>query len=101
MTTGIVVAGLVLGGLVSVAFWAGSFVRPSVALGRVEHELADLRAEVVGYRAAHEHLVGSLDRRLHGLEQTTAHAANEVRMASNQLLARDTVDHAGTNGATA
>jgi hypothetical protein len=93
--------GLGLGGLLAVAFWAGSLVRPSVALGQVAHELHALRTEVVEYRAAHEHLVGSLDRRLDGLEKTTAHAANELRMASDQLLVRDSADRAGANGATA
>jgi hypothetical protein len=81
--------GLGLGGLLAVAFWAGSFVRPSVALGRLERELRLLRGEVCGYRAAHEHQMTTLDRRLDGLEQTAAHAANELRMASDQLLARD------------
>ena len=61
-------------------------------LARVEGELGQLRADVVGYRVAHEHLMGVLDRRLDAMEQTTATAMNELRMASGQMTpdARET-----------
>jgi hypothetical protein len=96
---GLAAVGLALSGLLTVGVLVG-LLRPSIALGRVEHELHSLRAEVVGYRAAHEHLVSSLDRRLDGLEQTAAHAANELRMAADQVSARFAVEHAARNGET-
>lgn len=52
---------------------------------RMEHQLGRLRNDVVSYRATHESLTASLDRRLAALEQTTALAANELRMASALL----------------
>jgi hypothetical protein len=62
--------------------------RPSAeALDRLEGEVAALRKDVAGYRAAHENQMESLDRRLVGLEKTAARAANELRMASEQLIA--------------
>jgi hypothetical protein len=61
--------------------------KPSLLLARVEREMAALRSEVNGYRTAQAHLVTSLERRLKGLEQTTAIAANEVRMVSEQVMA--------------
>ncbi|HMG43552.1 MAG TPA: hypothetical protein VK611_19635 [Acidimicrobiales bacterium] len=71
---------------VVLAFLAGCWRRCNVALGRIEGEMAALRREVTGYRAAHENMTESLDRRLLGLEQTSAEAAVELRMASDQLM---------------
>ena len=75
----------------------GLFVRPSVMLARVERQVASLRSEVDGYRAAHTNQMESLDRRLSGLEDTAAKAANEWRMASEQIMSRLTAD-AATGG---
>ena len=71
---------------VVLAFLASRWRRCTVALGRIEGEMAALRGEVTGYRAAHENMTESLDRRLLGLEQTSAQAAVELRMASDQLI---------------
>jgi len=92
MTIPVEVAGLALGGMLSVAFLAGLFVRPSVMLSRVERQVAALRSEVNGYRAAHENQMTSLDRRLLGLEEPSARAANELRMASSQLMSQRAVE---------
>jgi hypothetical protein len=92
MTMPVEVAGLVLGGQLSVAFLAGLFVRLAVMLSRVERQVAALRSEVNGYRTAHENQMTSLDRRLLGLEETSARAANELRMASNQLMSQQAVE---------
>lgn len=63
--------------------------RPSVeALDRLEGEVAALRKDVAGYQAAHTNQMESLDRRLVGLEETAARAANELRMASEHLIAQ-------------
>jgi hypothetical protein len=80
--------GLLVGCLVAVGFVAGVRARPSIVLTRVEQQMAALRADIDGYRAAQEHLALSLERRMDDLEQTTAQAANEVRMVSNEVMAR-------------
>jgi hypothetical protein len=76
------------GGLLAVGFLAGFRLRPSVVLARVGQEMAALRADIDGYRTAQEHLAESLERRMDDLEQTTARAANEVRMVSNEVMTR-------------
>lgn len=68
--------------LIPVALYVGWSSRQR----RLEHQLRRLRNDVVSYRAAHESLTASLDRRLAALEQTTALAANELRMASALLM---------------
>jgi hypothetical protein len=83
------------------AFLAGVRTKPTVWLARVESEVAALRKDVAGYRAAHQNEIEALDRRLDGLERTAAQAANELRMASEQLIAGRAVDSAGGSGATA
>ena len=88
MTVLVALAGLILGGLTTAAFLAGACKKATDGLGRVEQEIAWVRREVIDHRAAHEHLTALIDRRLDALEQTTAQAANEVRMASDQLMAR-------------
>ena len=50
--------------------------------------MAALRTDIDGYRAAQDHLAVSLERRMDDLEQTTARAANEVRMVSNEVMSR-------------
>lgn len=93
--TGLVVAGGLLStGLAAMAFLAGVRARPSVLLLRVEKQVAALRAEVAGYWSAHEYLAASLERRLDDLEMTTARAANEVRMASHEVMAQRPTDGA-------
>lgn len=82
----VVVLGLALVSVVTVV--VHTWRHPSVELGRVEGQVGALRREIAGYRAAQENATSSLDRRLLGLEQTTARAANEVRMVSDQVLAR-------------
>lgn len=88
--TGLVVAGalVVSAGLAALAFLAGVRTKPSLLLVRVEEQMAALRAEVAGYWSAHEYLAASLERRLDDLEMTTARAANEVRMASHEVMAQ-------------
>jgi hypothetical protein len=81
------IGGLLSAGLLAIAFLVGTRTKPSVLLVRVEEEMSALRAEVAGYWSAHEHLAESLERRLDDLELTTARAANEVRMASDQVIA--------------
>lgn len=63
-------------------------------LGRLEGEVVGLRVDVTGYRAAHENMTESPDRRLLELERTTAGAAIELRMASEQMLGRLVTDAA-------
>jgi hypothetical protein len=87
VTPGIVIAlafGAALMLVVLVMAWRG----PSTGLRRVERQVGALRSDIAGYRAAQQNETSSLDRRLLGLEQTTARAANEVRMVSDQMLAR-------------
>lgn len=96
------VVGLGLGCLMGVVFMVGARARPSAEmLARIEGELGRLRTDVVGYRVAHEHLMGVLDRRLDAMEQTTATAMNELRMASGQLTAPPVGTEAPRNGARA
>lgn len=97
----VAVGGLGLGGLLTLAFLAGIRTKPSVLLARVEHELAALRGEVADYRTAHEYQAASLERRLDDLEQTAARAANELRMASDQMVARLPVEQVADNRGTA
>jgi hypothetical protein len=85
-------------GLLGWAFILGLRTKPSVLLVRVEREMAALRAEVDGYRTAQEHLAVSLERRLDDLELATAKAANEVRMVSNEVMARLPTEPAVTQG---
>ena len=92
MTVLVAIVGVALGGLVAVGFLAGLLTRPSMLLGRVESQLSALRRDIAGYRSAHENQTSSFDRRLLGLEQTTARAANEVRMVSDQVLAQVPTD---------
>jgi transposase InsO family protein len=61
-------------------------------LDGIQRELDSLRREVVGYRMTHTHETAQLDRRLDALEEATAHAVNEVRMASDQISARLPID---------
>jgi hypothetical protein len=86
VNVGVAATGLGLGCVLAVAFLAGLFARPTVMLARVESQITALRSEVNGYRMAHQSEMASLDRRLLGLEETAARAANELRMASGQLL---------------
>ena len=100
--TGIGLAvGLTLGGLLALGFVAGIRTRPSIALARVEQQIAALRADIDGYRVAQEHLAASLERRMDDLERTTARAANEVRMVSNEVIARLGAVPGINNGGTA
>lgn len=80
--------GLGLCGLLLVAFLAGRSLHQARGLDGIQRELESLRQEVVGYRSTHTHDTAQLDRRLDALEEATAHAVNEVRMASDQLVAR-------------
>jgi hypothetical protein len=80
--------GLLVGCLVAVGFVAGIRARPSIVLTRVEQQMTALRADIDSYRAAQEFIAASLERRMDDLEQTTAQAANEVRMVSNEVMAR-------------
>ena len=86
--------GLALCGLVTVAFLAGCSLTQARGLDGIQRELESLQREVVSYRTTHTHDTGQLDRRLDALEETTAHAVNEVRMASDQLVARLPLDAA-------
>ena len=94
--------GLMLGGPLALGFVAGVRLRPSIALARVERQMAALRTEIDGYRTAQEHLAASLERRMDDLEATTARAANEVRMVSNEVMTRHRaaprIDNEGTPG---
>jgi hypothetical protein len=79
---------LTIGGLLAAAFVAGVRLRPSIVLLRVEKETAALRSDIDGYRAAQQHLAESLERRMDDLEQTTAQAAVEVRLASTAVMSQ-------------
>jgi hypothetical protein len=81
--------------------WLARRELPRKALQRLEREVTGLRADVAGYRAAHQNSMESFDRRLAGLEQTTAQAALEVRMASGQLMAQSAVERGDQARATA
>jgi hypothetical protein len=75
-------------GLAVAGLWA---VEHHVIRGSVEDlgkRIAALHHEVIAWQACHNHTVEELDRRLSGLEEVTALAANEVRIASTELLAR-------------
>ena len=66
-------------------------VERHVMRGTVEQlgkRITALHLEVAAWQACHDHTVAELDRRLSGLEEVTALAANEVRIASAELLAR-------------
>ena len=78
--------------LVLLVLLACRWRRWSSVLGRLEGEVVALRADVTGYRAAHENMTVTLDRRLLELERTTAGAAIELRMASEQMLGRLVTD---------
>lgn len=87
MNVPVQIVGLLVGAVACVALMNRLLRRPSVGFVRVEKQLSALRAEVAGYRAAHDHLTGALDRRLADLEKASAAATNEVRMASDLFLA--------------
>lgn len=88
MSGSVLLGGVAVAGVLALpALWRG-YLGPALALRRIEREVTALRGEVVGYRTAHEHLMTSLERRLSALEQTTAVAANELRMASDQIMTR-------------
>lgn len=79
---------LVVVGVGFAALWA---VERHVMRGEVEKlgkRISAVHTEVASWRACHDQTVQELDRRLSGLEEVMALAANEVRIASNQLMAR-------------
>jgi hypothetical protein len=95
----VLVVGVTVGVLVCTGFTGLIRPKQSDVLVRVERQMAGLRTDVDGVRAAQEHLAASLERRMDDLEQTTAHAANEVRMVSNEVMSRlHAVPDASTSG---
>lgn len=85
---GVVFGAFVLGGLLAAVALGFVCVRPARRRAGLGEEVAALRLEFIDYRATHEYDAAQIERRLDALEATTAQAANEVRMASHQLIER-------------
>lgn len=79
---------LVVVGLGVVALWAIERHAMRSTVDQLGRRISALHHEVAAWQACHDHTVAELDRRLSGLEEVTALAANEVRIASTELLAR-------------
>ena len=85
---GVAFGAFVLGGLLAAVVLGLVCVRPARRRAGLGEEVAALRLEFVDYRTTHEYDAAQIERRLDALEATTAQAANEVRMASHQLIER-------------
>lgn len=83
---GLVVA-MAVGALMAGIYVAGAYLGPARRLDRIERQLAGLQREVAVYRATHQQDATMLAERLDALDKTAARAANEVRMASGQVMA--------------
>lgn len=68
-------------------------------IGTMAKRVTALHVEVAAWQTCHDHTVAELDRRMSGLEATTAMAANEIRMASTELMSHLPDKAAGDEGA--
>lgn len=69
-----------------VLLWEFERRRMRGEIGTMAKRVTALHVEVAAWQACHDHTVAELDRRMSGLEETTAMAANEIRMASTELM---------------
>ena len=90
MTDVVVAVAVALGvsGLIAAAYVTGTWMKSALRLQEIERQVAGLRREVIDYRLTQQHDTADVVRRLGTVEATAAQAANEVRMASDQMLAR-------------
>ena len=100
MTDLVVVAAVALGvsGLIAAAYVTGTWVKSAQRLEEIERQVAGLRREVIDCRLTQQHDTAVVVRRLETVEASAAQAANEVRMASDQIIARFPSEDRGDRG---